>query len=177
MNCPPFCNTELVFPERGTAELSVMTSNLWVSQEVAGRVPRPLAPTILGSSLAPAQKVTGSRENEGPQWVRPPPSRPGTDSDNHPFCNKQETSLPASKIEQTKTPKYEALTVGQLRFLTLLPDSLQNVFSFFFLNFTREKSCNVFIKAASLWAPKPGGSPGNQASCAIAKAPPSESPI
>ena len=111
------------------------------------------------------------------KWVRPPPSRPGTDSDNHPFCNKQETSLPASKIEQTKTPKYEALTVGQLRFLTLLPDSLQNVFSFFFLNFTREKSCNVFIKAASLWAPKPGGSPGNQASCAIAKAPPSESPI
>lgn len=65
--------------------------------------------------------------------------RPGTDSDNHPFCNKQETSLPASKIEQTKTPKYEALTVGRLGFLTLLPDSLQSTcFCFCFKFHTRK---------------------------------------
>lgn len=127
----PSCDTELVFPERGNAELSVVTSNPWVSQEAAGRVPQFLAPSILGSSLAAAQKGTGSGENNGPQRVRPPPSRPGTDSDNHPFCNKQETSLPASEIEQTKTPKFEALTVGQLRFLTLLPDSLQCMFFVF----------------------------------------------
>ena len=104
-------------------------------------------PAILGSSLAPAQKGTGPRQNSRPQLVRPPPFNPGTDSDNHPFCNKQETGLPASKIEQTKPPKYEALTVGRLRSLTLLPDRLQRtgaVFWFcfvlflFFLNFIQE---------------------------------------
>lgn len=141
----------------------MVTSNPWVSREAAGRVPQFLAPSILGSSLAAAQKGTGSGENNGPQRVRPPPSRPGTDSDNHPFCNKQETSLPASEIEQTKTPKFEALTVGQLRFLTLLPDSLQCmcVFCFLFLISYKKKSCNFFIKATSLWGPRAGGSPAN----------------
>lgn len=106
--------------------------------EAAGRVPLLLAPATLGSSLAPAHKGTGSRQNNRPQLVRPPPFRPGTDSDNHPFCNKQETSLPASKIEQTKTPKYEALTAGQLRFLTLLPDSLKCMCFVLFVFHTRK---------------------------------------
>lgn len=121
----PLCEMQLVFPERALQN-QVVTSNTRVSWARAGRAPCSL-PVILGSSLAPAQKGTGLRQNDGPQRVRPPPFRPGTDSDNHPFCNKQETSLPASKIAQTKTPKYEALTVGQLSFLTSLPDSRQTM--------------------------------------------------
>lgn len=126
----PLCDMERGVPERGTAAPSEVTST-------AG-CPAPCL-AIPGSSLAPAQKGTGLRQNNRPQLVRRPPCRPGTDSDNHPFCNKQETSLPASKIEQTKTPKYEALTVGQLRFRILLPDSLQSMCFCFCFKFHARK--------------------------------------
>lgn len=84
-------------------------------------------PARLGSSSASAHERAGPRQSDRPPLGRPPPFRPGTDSDNHPFCNKQETSLPASKIEQTKTPKYEAPTVGSSGFFTRLPDGLQGM--------------------------------------------------
>lgn len=122
---------------RGTAELCLVTSVTWASGEAlvgcpgsAPRQPRvPLGPFTGRNRLKAEQR----------ELVRPPPVRPGTDSNNHPFCNKQETSLPASKIEQTKTPKYEALTTGQLRFLTWLPDSLQSMCVCFCFEFHMRK--------------------------------------
>lgn len=130
-------------PLRGTAELRLATSVTGTSCKALagcpGSMPRqsrvPLGPFTGGNRLKAEQQ----------ELVRPPPVRPGTDSDNHPFCNKQETSLPASKIEQTKTPKYEALTTGQLRFLTWLPDSLQSMCVCFCFEFHRRKRLAISL--------------------------------
>lgn len=137
----PLCDMELGFPERGTctSECGDFKHPGFLGSGWRGAPASCRAVAIPGSSSSPAEEGTDLGQNNGPQLMRPPPFRPGTDSDNHPFCNKQETSLPASKIEQTKTPKYEALTVGRLGFLTLLPDSLQSTCFCFCFKFHARK--------------------------------------
>lgn len=91
------------------------------------------------------------------QWSltgKTPPCRPSTDGgDNHPFCNKQETSLPASKIEQTKKPpnmrpwRWSSSEFSQS---FLMAANLSVGFGLYYF-FLLKKVCIDFIKVISLW--------------------------